>query len=123
MAVPFLVSIIDRYLEQSLMKTYTVTLVNPEGVKQTCVTPEDQYIIDAANEAGIDLPYACRTGACLSCAGKIIQGSIDQSDQNYLTPSQLSANYVLLCVVYPKSDCIIQTHKEDDCAGASLPGR
>ncbi|WP_347876474.1 2Fe-2S iron-sulfur cluster-binding protein [Pseudomonas graminis] len=45
--------------------------------------------------------YACRTGACLSCAGKIIQGSVDQSDQSYLTPNQLSANYVLLCVACP----------------------
>ena len=50
--------------------TYSITLKTTEG-EQIIQCEDDQYILDAADEAGIDLPYSCRAGACSSCAGKI----------------------------------------------------
>jgi ferredoxin len=97
------------------MANYKVKLLNAaQNLDTTIECADDKFILEAAEDSNIELPYSCRAGSCSTCLGKVTEGTIDQPDQTFLDEEQIGNGFVLTCVAYPTSDCTVLTHEEEN---------
>lgn len=85
------------------MKTYEIELINRRNI--VFEIAEDQYILEAVEASGLRLPVGCRYGACITCAARLIEGKVEQSQAIALKKAQEAVGYVLLCIAYPRANC------------------
>ncbi len=86
--------------------TRTITIVNRGGA--TYMVDARRPLLDTLREQGVDLPYGCKYGGCITCAAKLTKGKIDQRRQVALNNRQISNGYVVLCVGRPVTDCTLE---------------
>ena len=71
------------------------------------LSPDGENILDAALEAGVDLPFACKGGACGTCKARVIKGEVEMDVRHALEDSEIAAGYVLSCQAHPVSDEVL----------------
>ncbi len=90
---------------------FRVLLETPDG-SYAIECGNDEYVWDAAARSGVRLPSICHQGRCLTCAGKLITGSVDQGDADSYFPEDRRERFVLLCTAKPLSDLHVRTHQQ-----------
>lgn len=86
-------------------ETSDVTVVL-DGLSATAPMPRDQTILDAAQAARSDLPFACKGGVCGTCRALVRDGEVDMRRNYALEQAEVEAGFVLTCQSYPVSDCV-----------------
>ena len=79
---------------------------------QVIECPPDKFILDAAEEQGVALPFDCRLGSCVACAAKLDPDDIskgDNTEQFFLNDDLLEQGFVLTCACYPTADITMET--------------
>jgi len=83
-----------------------VTIANRDGARYE-VDPRKQ-LLDSLRDQGVELPFGCKYGGCISCAAKLTTGEVDQRRQVALNNRQLNDGYVILCVARPITDITLE---------------
>lgn len=87
-----------------MAKTHKVTFKR-KGVTIDCA--EDEYILEKAEEAGLTLPYDCRSGTCTTCIARCLEGEMDQDLAFALDDLDLEQGWRLICIGSPLSDVVL----------------
>ncbi len=85
----------------------------PDGTEAAVAVRDDEHLLDAGLEAGLDLPYRCLQGWCLTCAARLVAGRVDQRDSRRYYPEDREAGFVLPCTGRPASDVVLETGARD----------
>jgi ferredoxin len=101
--------------------TWTVTIRVPDdssldtaGETHELRVSEDEYILAAARASGLWLPADCQQGWCITCASKLVEGEIDQSDARRYYEEDREAGFALICTARPRSDVVIEVDAYDE---------
>ena len=65
-------------------------------------------LLDSLRAQGVDLPYGCKYGGCITCAAKLSKGTVNQNAQVALNNRQINDGYVILCVARPITNCTLE---------------
>ncbi len=89
-----------------MSESCVITIANRDNATFTVSTRSP--LLDSLREQGVDLPYGCQYGGCITCAAKLISGEVDQRRQVALNNRQINNGYVILCVARPLTDCTFE---------------
>jgi ring-1,2-phenylacetyl-CoA epoxidase subunit PaaE len=103
--------------EEDIKRQERLSKQNVEGVEITIVdggkefsftmTKEFDNILDAALNAGADLPFACKGGVCSTCKCEVKEGAVEMKVNYALDEKEVSQNLVLSCQAVPKTDKVV----------------
>ncbi|WIV66950.1 2Fe-2S iron-sulfur cluster-binding protein [Natrialbaceae archaeon AArc-T1-2] len=87
-------------------ETHAVTLVRADGSVEVLAVDPGETVVDAANAAGVSIPYGCLYGACGTCTARLLGGEFEYCEPpRALKPEARNRGFVLACIATPTADC------------------
>lgn len=83
----------------------------------------DRTILDACLEAGLQMPYNCRSGECAECVATVVRGEVEElpgADPAVFTDRDREAGRILTCMCFPRSDLELETVLRDGIAAPKI---
>jgi ring-1,2-phenylacetyl-CoA epoxidase subunit PaaE len=79
----------------------TISVVMDGRRRSFPMAPGDASVLEAAERAGLDLPFSCRSGICATCRARITRGAAVMTHNIALEPWETDAGFVLCCQARP----------------------
>jgi ring-1,2-phenylacetyl-CoA epoxidase subunit PaaE len=95
-----------RHEEPGVTGASSEVTVLLDGRSTTTAIARDMRILDGAQRARPDLPFACKGGVCGTCRAKVVDGEVNMLRNFALEPAETAAGFVLTCQSVPVSDTI-----------------
>jgi CDP-4-dehydro-6-deoxyglucose reductase len=116
----------EKTVHPAILRTMPNVTLSPGG--QTFQVEADESVLTAALRSGLVIPYGCKNGACGSCKGKIISGTVDYGtyQEKALPAAEREAGKALFCQARPLTDCVLEARlvgKAGDIQVKTLPCR
>ncbi|GAB3567516.1 phenylacetate-CoA oxygenase/reductase subunit PaaK [Amycolatopsis endophytica] len=93
-----------RHEEKALDGVLSQATIVLDGRSTTLAVPRDAPVLDSAQKARPDLPFACKGGVCGTCRAKVTSGKVDMRRNFALEESEVEQGFVLTCQSLPVSD-------------------
>jgi ring-1,2-phenylacetyl-CoA epoxidase subunit PaaE len=77
-----------------------------DGRSSTTVMPRDRAILDSAQGARADMPFACKGGVCGTCRARVTAGEVAMARNYALEPPEVAAGFTLTCQARPVSESV-----------------
>jgi ring-1,2-phenylacetyl-CoA epoxidase subunit PaaE len=97
----------------SVRELLAMVSVTVDGRRRTFpMAPEDASVLEAAERAGLDLPFSCRSGICATCRVRVVEGKVAMAHNIALADWELAAGFVLCCQSRPTTAELELTYDE-----------
>lgn len=101
---------VEKYTGKIVHANVTVIIDGDELAIE--LDTDGENVLDAAQRAGADLPFACKGGVCCTCKAKILEGEARMTVNYSLEQDEIDAGYILTCQAHPISEKLVVSFDE-----------
>jgi ring-1,2-phenylacetyl-CoA epoxidase subunit PaaE len=89
-----------------------VTIIRDGLQREISFSREQASILDAASDAGMEVPFSCTSGVCGTCRAKLVEGQVRMERNFALDKKEVAAGFVLTCQAHPTTERVVLSFDE-----------